>query len=64
MTVKQRRLVYELIAIGVAGILGAFVVPMMLSERNSVSVVAAGLLLIGWVVWLCYYLFRVNEGGK
>jgi L-lactate permease len=61
MTSKQRHLVYEAIAMSVAGILGAFSVPMMLNERNSVSVVTAGLLILGWVIWVAYFIYRASK---
>lgn len=57
MTQKQRRLVYEAIAIGAAGLLMAFVVPTLVSERNSIAAVCGGLLvilLVGWVAWFFY----------
>jgi heme A synthase len=61
MTVKQRHLIYEAIAIGVAGIFGAFSVPFMLNERNSISVVAGAMLLLGWVIWVAYFIYRANK---
>lgn len=61
MTQKQRRLVYEVIAIGAAGILGAFAVPALLSDRNSVSTLAGFLLLLGWGGWLAWYLYRARN---
>lgn len=63
MTKKERHLVYEVIAIGVAGLLGAFAVPAMLSERNSITVVCGGLLLLGWLGWLAYFAYRAQNTG-
>lgn len=61
MTKKQRHLIYELVAIGFAGIFGVFTIPALLSARDSIAVVCAGLLLIGWAIWLGYFIYRANR---
>ena len=62
MTQKQRRMVYEAIAIGAAGLLLAFVVPTLVSERNSIAAISGGLLaliLVGWASWFFYRASRL-----
>jgi heme A synthase len=64
MKAKERHLIYELIAIGLAGLFGAMVVPTLLSERDSLAVLCGAILMLGWLGWVAYYLYRANKGGR
>jgi heme A synthase len=64
MTQQQRHLAYEGAAITVAGIFGVYVVPTLLSERDSMTVVAGGFLLLGWLAWTAWLLYRIMGASK
>jgi hypothetical protein len=61
MTLKQRRLVYELIAIGLSGFGLAFAIPTLVSAHDSVALLAALLLVVAWIGWVLYYGYRVLD---
>jgi hypothetical protein len=57
-TKRERHLIYEGIAFGFTGLFGAFVIPELMSVRNSIAVVCGGLLFIGWLIWGSYFIYR------
>lgn len=58
MTKRERHSVYEAGALGVAGIFGAFALPELLNLHDSIAALCAGMLLLGYVLWLAYFLYR------
>jgi hypothetical protein len=40
------------------------VVPTLLSERDSLAVLCGAILMLGWLGWVAYYLYRANKGGR
>ena len=60
-TKKERAAVYEAIALGFAALFGAFVIPALISVRDSVVTVAGGMLFIGWLIWLAYFVYRMRR---
>lgn len=63
MTRKERRFIYEGIAILFAdSLMALFVVPTLVNTRDSMSVFAGGFLAFGAVAWTAYYAYRVNQG--
>jgi hypothetical protein len=60
MTRKQRHLVYELVAIIAAGLMGVFAVPALFNAHDSVALLAGGILIIGWFAWMAFYLYRLT----
>jgi hypothetical protein len=62
MNRRQRHLVYEGIALFVVAVLaGGHSLPQMMSARDSMTVLASGLLtvmLVAWVVWFAARTFR------
>lgn len=58
MRKRDRHLVYEAAALSAAGLLGAFAVPELLNEHDSIAAMCAGMLVLGWVVWFAYFYYR------
>jgi len=58
MTKKERHALYEGGAIIVAGVAGVFTVPELLNAHNSNLGLAAGLLFVGWLLWVAYFIYR------
>jgi hypothetical protein len=61
MTKKERAFVIEAAALVGAGVLGAMVVPSLLSVRDSLTVVCGAFLVIGWFGWLGYFTYRLRR---
>lgn len=58
MTKKQRHAIYEGVAIILAGFGGMFTVPELMNAHQSNALLAAGILFVGWLTWLAYFLYR------
>lgn len=58
---NERHLIYEAIALMFFTVMGIFVVPTLVSERNSITAVAGGMLLFGWLVWMGYFVYRIGD---
>jgi uncharacterized membrane protein len=61
VTRKERTAVYEGGAIAFVAVFGAFVIPALVSVRDSVVAVAGGMLFIGWLIWLAYFVYRMRR---
>lgn len=58
MTKKQRHAIYEMIAIILAGLGGVLAVPELMNAHDSNAALAAGLLFLGWLTWVIYFIYR------
>lgn len=58
MTSRERRTVYEAVAILLAGLLGVFAVPALISAHDSIALVCGVGLFGGWIGWVLYFFYR------
>lgn len=63
MTRKERSFVIEGMAVLIGGLFGSVAVPTLISAHDSVALLAAIGLLLGWICWVAYFLYRIN-GSK
>jgi uncharacterized membrane protein len=61
MTRKERSFAIEGAFLAWAGLLGAFVVPTLVSLHDTVAFFAGGMLLLGWLTWAAYFFYRINR---
>lgn len=67
MKQKQRHLIYEGILLFVVAVLaGGHALPQMMSQRDSMTVIASAVLTIMLIVWLVWYVARSSRhfGGE
>jgi hypothetical protein len=58
---KERHLLYEAVALCVAGLFGAFAVPELVNAHNTVAAFSAFFLFLGWVAWFVFFLIRATN---
>jgi drug/metabolite transporter (DMT)-like permease len=61
MTARERRLVYEVIAIALAGFGLLFAIPALMSAHDTVALLAVFFLVLGLVGWVAYYVYRIQK---
>lgn len=58
MTRKQRRALYEGVAILIAGFFGIFAVSSLISAHDSIALLCGVGLFVGWLSWVAYFAYR------
>lgn len=59
MKKRERAIVHEAVALMFATALAIFIVPVLISERNSITAVAGALMLLGLIVWVIAFSVRL-----
>jgi hypothetical protein len=61
-TQKERRIIYEVIALLLVGILGALSLPELFNAHNTNALYAGGFLFLAYIGWFISFFIRVNRG--
>jgi hypothetical protein len=64
MRQRERYAIYEAGALALAGFGLAFAVPTLVSAHDSVALLAGGMLMLAWGVWMLWFAYRVTKGDK
>lgn len=64
MNRKLRHLLYELFIMMVNGLALAFIIPPLINAHESMALLAAGMLFLGFLGWIAFFLYRLERLTK